>query len=182
MPTIYWIYLYISCGRTVFFRKVEKSYWSVKTPWLSLPAECMSLYRETKKKVIGGIVARSMGYQWPSPPFFGGATLPFLVHVRILGTSSSNFVPDSQRMPDTFWHIYATFYDRSRVRMLSERLISSHKFLLELLRNRVTTSQKHCTAVSMVLNYDIGMASTTSKCCGICERMSVFRLNGDHWD
>ena len=32
--------------------------------------------------------------------------------------------------------------------MLSERLFSIHKFLLELLRNRVTTSQKHCTTVS----------------------------------
>lgn len=121
-----------SCGRTVFFRKVEKSYWSVKTPWLSLLAECMSLYRETKKKVIGGVVARSIGYRWPSPPFFDGGSLPFL-----LPTSSSHFVPDSQPMPDTFY--------RSRVRMLSERLFSSHKFLLELLRNRDTTSQKHCT-------------------------------------
>ena len=95
-----------SCGRTVFFRKVENSYWSVKTPWLSLLAECMSLYRETKKKVIGGIVAISIGYQWPSPPFNNGGTQPFLVPVvlgTILGTSSSHFVPDSQQMPDTFY-------------------------------------------------------------------------------
>ena len=80
-----------------------------------------------------------------------------LSRVRKLGTSSSHFVPDSQRMPDT---------NKQRVRMLSERLFSIHKFLLELLRNRVTTSQKHCTAVSMLLNYDIGMPSTTSKCYG----------------
>ena len=81
MPTIYWIFLLpVPVRRTVFFRKVEKSYWSVKTLWLSLLAECMSLYRETKKKVIGGInVARSIGYQWLSPPFFDEGALPFLV-------------------------------------------------------------------------------------------------------
>ena len=96
MPTIYWIFLLpVPAGRTVFFRKVEKSYWSVKTLWLSLLAECMSLYRETKKKVIGVIIARSIGYQWPSPPFFNGGTLLFLVPcpvsenwVRVLHTLS----------------------------------------------------------------------------------------------
>ena len=136
MSTIYWIFLLpVPVRRTVFFRKVEKSYWSVKTLWLSLLVECMSLYRETKKKVIGGVVARSIGYRWPPLPSLMGD--PFHFFSSPSPTSSSHFVPDSQRMPDTFY--------RSRVRMLSERLFSSHKFLLELLRNRVTTSQKHCT-------------------------------------
>ena len=139
MSTIYWIFLLpVPVRRTVFFRKVEKSYWSVKTLWLSLLAECMSLYRETKKEVIGGVVAnaRSIGYRWHSPPFFDGGSLPFLLFSS-LPYEFFTLCPDSQRMPDTFY--------RSRVRMLSERLFSSHKFLLELLRNRVTTSQKHCT-------------------------------------
>ena len=49
----------------------------------------MSLYRETKKKVIGGVVARSIGYRWPSPPFFDGGSLPFLLFsLRVLHTLS----------------------------------------------------------------------------------------------
>lgn len=95
-----------SSGRTVFFRKVEKSCWSVKTPWLSLLAECMSLYRETKKKVIGGIIARSIGYHWPSPPSLMGEPFCSLSRARKLGTSSSHFVPDSQ--PADAWHKQAT--------------------------------------------------------------------------
>ena len=184
MPTINWIYLYQFLWTDSFHSGKSKSHtglWNTVT-LISLLAECMSLYRETKKKVIGGVVARSIGYQWPSPPFFAGGTLPFLVPcpntwLHKLGTSFSRFVPDTQRMPYTFYC--------SRGRMLSERLFSSHKFLLELLRNRVTTPQKHCTAVSKCFDgfkLWYGMPSTTSKCYGICERMSVFRLNGDHRD
>ena len=88
------------CGRTVFFRKVEKSYWSVKTLWLSLLAECMSLYRETKKKVLGAIVARSIGYRWPSPPFFDGGSLPFL-----LFSLPYEFFTLCPRLPADAWHI-----------------------------------------------------------------------------
>ena len=126
-----------------------------------------------RRKWLGALSLDQYGTSDPPLPSLMGEPFCSLSRVRKLGTSSSHFVPDSQRMPDT---------NKQRVRMLSERLFSIHKFLLELLRNRVTTSQKHCTAVSMLLHYDIGMPSTTSKCYGICERMSVFRLNGDHRD
>ena len=101
MSTIYWIFLLpVPVRRTVFFRKVEKSYWSVKTLWLSLLVECMSLYRETKKKVIGGVVARSIGYRWPSPPFFDGGSLPFL-----LFSLPYEFFTLCPRLSADAWHI-----------------------------------------------------------------------------
>ena len=63
----------------------------------------MSL-RETKKKVVGGIVDRSMGVP---------VTLPSLA---LMGARAifSHFVPDSQQMLDTFY--------RSRVRMLANAI------------------------------------------------------------
>ena len=96
MPTIYWIFLLpvpvdgqFSSGKS----KSHTGLWKHRD-FLCSQSAC-PFNRETKKKVIGGVVARSIGYPWPSPPFFNGGTLLFLVPcpvsenwVRVLHTLS----------------------------------------------------------------------------------------------
>lgn len=162
---------------------------TVKTPWLSLLAECMPLYRETKKKVIGGIVAGSIGYQWPSHPFFEGGTLPFVVPVRIL--DYTNWVRVVHTLSQTLSR-YLTHFTVHECECYLECYLNGYFQAINLFWNYYGTELQlprnialPFRGVSMVLNDDIGMPSTTSKCYGICpnrERMSVFRLNGDHRD